>query len=123
MWIYYNKSGVIVPFPSVYTFGLSTAETAANARVVEDTKGGARIVTGMPQFSTDLFASNALANVSTYISNTSNYTNLSTTVPPSLPGVLQTGAITFVQSTKLEIVVVVAIIFILIVGFLLLRRH
>ena len=123
MWIYYNKSGVIVPFPSVYTFGLSTAETATNARIVGDTKGGARIVTGMPQFSADLFAPNALANMAAYISNTSSYTNLSTTVPPTLPGVPQIGTITFVQSTKLEIVVVAAIIFILIVGFLLLKRR
>lgn len=123
MWIYYNKSGTVVPFPSVYTFGLSTAETAANARTIEDAEGGARIVTGNPQFSTDLFAPNALADIATYISNTSSYTSLSTTVPPSLPGVPQGWTITFIQSAKLEIAVVAAIIFILIVGLLLLRRH
>ncbi len=123
MWIYYNKSGVIVPFPSVYTFGLSTAETATNARVVGDASGGARIVTGMPQFSADLFAPNALTNVATYISNTSSYASLPTTVPASLPGVPQEGAIALIQSDKLEIAAVVVIILVLIVGFLLLRRH
>ena len=47
MWIYYYANGTLVPFPSVYTFGQDTAETAANARVMPSSYGmGAFATTG-----------------------------------------------------------------------------
>ena len=47
MWIYYYANGTLAPFPSVYTFGQDTAETAANVRVMPSSYGmGAFATTG-----------------------------------------------------------------------------
>ena len=44
-WIYYYVNGTLVPFPSAYTFGEDTAETAANLRTVTSGYGNGGFIT------------------------------------------------------------------------------
>lgn len=122
MWIYYkNSSGMLVPFPSVYTFGLSTAESASNAHA-EPGPEGALVATGSPQFTTDIFTQNALDTVAKYISNTSSYTTVTTTVQP-VPIIPYQGAtLPQAEADAFVIIAGIAIVFIVVIGFFLLRR-
>ena len=123
LWIYYkNSSGVLVPFPSVYTFGLSTAESASNAGVVAGPEGS-QVVVGNPNFATDIFTQNALDSVATYISNTSSYTTATTTVQPVPVNPFQGSAIPQAEIDTFVVVAGISIVFIVVVGFFLLRRR
>ncbi|MDE1834639.1 MAG: thermopsin family protease [Candidatus Micrarchaeota archaeon] len=125
LWMYYDSNGTLVPFPSVYTFGLSTAESASNVQVLTS-PNGAFATTGQANYSRDIFASNALATVALYISNTSRYTSQPTTVPPQTTAAqigINVGNVPQSEITALEYVAGVAIVFILIIGFLLHRRR
>jgi thermopsin len=121
LWLYYNDNGTLMPFPSVYIFGLSTEESASGIGV-RNWSGGALATLGTPNFSTDIFAGNSLARIAQYISNTSNYTSPVTTVGV-IVNQFQVNSISPVEIGAFELVAAVAVVFILVVGFLLLRRR
>ncbi len=120
LWIYYNDNGTIRPFPSVYTFGLSTAESASNL-AVKGWKGGAIATTGKPDFSTDIFATNALEGIAAYISNTSKYSS-PTTVPTTVTTVYY-DTVSQSEIVTLEMLAAAAIVIIVVIGLALLRRR
>ncbi len=82
LWIYYMDNGTLAPFPSAYTFGSSTAESAQNIMVVPY-KDGALALTGAPNFAESILVSNSILGISRYLQNTSqnvtaayNYTTI-----------------------------------------------
>ena len=83
-------NGSLKPFPSAYTFGLNTQESAYGVRVVPYAYG-ARAFIGPTDYSADIIVSNASEVYVQYIANTSKYTAPPTTVAPQTSGILTPG--------------------------------
>jgi len=109
MWIYYYKGGSLVPFPSAYTFGSDTQESAGNVRVFPYAYGGIA-ATGNPDPSEQLVVGNGIDSYAAYVSNTSKYTSYPTTTIPgliaSVPGI---GAVSNYTITQYVIYALIAL--------------
>ncbi len=116
LWIYYLNNSTVKPFPSAYTFGLSTAESATNARTLPGPYG-AVVIQGKPNLAEDIFAPNALESFTSYIENTSRYTqNATTTVKKNNTTVPQSLVINPSSNIKsIEVVLIAAIVIVLII--------
>ncbi len=130
MWIYYYDNGTVVPFPSAYTFGQDTAETAANVRVVQSKYGnGGFATTGTLVPSEQILVGKEINTTATYIQNSSYVTSAPTTtayersISVSIPSIGGSG----VQLSPAQIVeyfvVALVIVTILMVARLLLARR
>lgn len=75
LWIYYyNSSGMLTPFPSSWTFGLDTKESAGNLRVLPYGSGeGGFVTTGTLNQKEQIVVGRAIDTYAAFISNTSKY--------------------------------------------------
>ncbi len=121
MWIYYKANGTFVPFPSVYTFGLNTAESASNIKSVPG-DSGAYVSTGKVNLAENLLSANALSSFGGQLTNNTRYTVPTTTVtlPPAQLG---GQPISKGEKDAFYIIGAVAIIFILVIGYLLVKKN
>lgn len=79
-WIYYYQNGTLVPFPSAYTFGEDTAETAANLRTVTSGYGnGGFITTGRLNPNEQIVVDGRINNTAQSIQNASGVVSQPTT--------------------------------------------
>ena len=79
-WIYYYQNGSLVPFPSAYTFGEDTAETAANLRTVASGYGnGGFITTGRLNPSEQIVVDGRINSTAQNIQNASGVESQPTT--------------------------------------------
>ncbi|MHB1829925.1 MAG: thermopsin family protease [Candidatus Micrarchaeaceae archaeon] len=76
LWIYYyNSSGELTPFPSSWTFGLDTKESAGNLKVLPYGAGeGAFVTTGVFDQKEQIVVGKAINTYAAFVSNTSKYT-------------------------------------------------
>jgi thermopsin len=127
LWIYYYDGGVLRPFPSAYTFGQDTAETAANAtvRALTDGRGGFA-TTGVLNPQEQIFVGKNINATAAYIQNSSRTTAAPTTTVrqqaatlPILGGGLNLSRQTIIQYLVLILIVVAVLMMIR----LLLRRR
>ncbi len=118
VWMYYEHNGTLVPFPSVYTFGLSTAETASNLQTSPG-ENGALVTTGQQNLAEDIFTSNAINSFGSYLNNASKRSTVTTTVSAPLT---QKNKISKDEIYAFIVIAAVSIVFIVIVGFLLMKK-
>lgn len=114
MWIYYLANGTLVPFPSAYTFGQDTAETAANVRVLPTNHGkGGFATTGSLDPAEQIVIGNGINTTAKYLQNSSQITSLPTTTFQqsviTIPALTGTG-IAVTRGTLLGYVVLLLII-------------
>lgn len=119
VWIFYDRNGQLVPFPSVYTFGQNTAESATNLKTGPG-KSGAVVTTGQLNLAENLVTSNTLNSTGNYLANTSQYGAPSTTTVGFVQQ--QTNKISKAEIYAVIVIAGISVIFILIIGFVLLRR-
>lgn len=75
LWIYYyNSSRELTPFPSSWTFGLDTKESAGNLRVLPYGNGeGAFVTTGALNHKEQIRVGSAIDTYTAFVSNASKY--------------------------------------------------
>ena len=81
LWEYYYSNNTFIPFPSLFTFGGNTEETATNVKVIKSNVG-ARVLVGIPTYTTDIFIKNSTADITIPTSTTTTtigyaYNNIS----------------------------------------------
>lgn len=121
MWIYYLENGMVTPFPSAYTFGLSTAESARGVKVTPGGYGGIAS-TGRPDYAEDIIVGNVPTQITQYITNTSAYT-APTTAPPYVytsPGLGVAGG--EIEGLVPYLIILVVVLLVLIFVSAVLRR-
>lgn len=121
LWIYYYNNMTLKPFPSVYTFGLSTSESASNARAQAGPQG-AVVIIGTPILSKNLLAPGTSA-YARYLYNTSK--NVASPITTTKGGVTTPQQLVINPSStikNLELILMVAIAIMMIIIFMLRRR-
>ena len=128
MWIYYYDNGTLKPFPSAYTFGQDTAETAANVTVrdLQDGKGGFA-TTGILNPLEQVLVDKNINVTAAYMQNTSRITAAPTTTmvqqPTTIVTVLGSGVALSRQTLIQYMVLILILVALLMMMRLLLRKR
>ena len=103
LWEYYYSNNTFIPFPSLFTFGGNTEETATNLKVVKSSSG-AMALTGAPTYTTDIIIKNGTAAITiptpittTTIGYTYNNTSSNNTVSTTINSQINSSTISPLQ--------------------------
>lgn len=122
-WIYYYQNGTLVPFPSAYTFGEDTAETAANLKTVASGYGnGGFITTGKLNPYEQIVVDGRINASAQNIQNASNIESQPTTTQPGGGGLSGLSQISTMGAAVSYIAVGLIILALLMLFRIILRR-